>query len=166
MKPDGVEGSGIFEALLKKADHTEVVSALRRLGRHVLARQPLVLGLESPQQDDQQYLSSMEQHPWVDFQLLDSSPEQRLLDSADFEKYDLLLEAWPDGFDKVIFSFGDDDEQHAEAIVDTLLRQADEDSIPIKAEADCTDEEFERALQREFVVFIRQWRVRTIEMMT
>lgn len=99
----------MFAALLRNANRMERAQILRRLGRHVLARRPPVSGLDDPDEDDEGFLSSAEQHAWVDFQLLDTSPEQRLLDSADFDKYDLLLEAWPEGFDAVIFSFGDDD---------------------------------------------------------
>ena len=149
MKPDESNGPEMFAKLLRKANRAEAAVVLCRLGRHVLARNPPVAGLEDPDQDDEQFLSSFEQHPWVDFQLLDTSPEQRLLDSADFDKYDLLLEAWPDGFDKVIFSFGEDDEQHADEIVDTVLQQANEHSIPIKTNAAWTDDEwkaFEKAV--------------------
>jgi hypothetical protein len=162
--PDDPAMVTAFGGMLLLADRTVCAEILRRLGRHVLVQRPLVEGLQDP--EGEEFELAWEQHPWVDFQLLESSPEHRLLDSDDFDKYDLLLEAWPDGFDEVIFSFGEDDEQHAEAIVQTLLEHADEHSIPIKTDAACTDDELKLALRSEFVAFIRQWRARTVEMLS
>lgn len=139
---------------------------LRRIGRHLLALHPICAGLEEPDEEDEGYLSSYEQHPWVDFQLIEGCPEHRLLDSADYEKYDLMLEAWPDGFDEVIFSKGDRDEFFAEAIAKTVVSQAKENSIPIKTDSDCTEEKLIADMRDEFVVFIRRWRAHVLKLLT
>lgn len=139
---------------------------LRRIGRHLLALHPICAGLEGPDEEDESYLSSCEQNPWVDFQLIEGCTEHRLLDSADYEKYELMLEAWPDGFDEVIFSRGNNDEHFAEAIANTVVSQAKERSIPIKTNSDCTDERLILDMRDEFVVFIRRWRARVLEVLT
>ena len=153
-------------AMVRAASPLTQDMLIRRIGRHLLALHPICGGLEEPDPEDEGYLSSCEQHPWVDFQLIEGCPEHRLLDSADYEKYDLMLEAWTDGFDEVIFSKGDKDEYFAEAIAETVVSQANDKSIPIKTDSDCTDEELIALMRDEFVVFIRKWRAQVLKLLT
>ena len=50
--------------------------------------------------------------------------------------------------------------------METLLRQADQRSIPIETRAGCTDDELKHALSSEFVAFIIKWRACVIELLT
>jgi hypothetical protein len=77
-----------------------------------------------------------------------------------------MLEAWPDGFDQVIFSRGARDDFFAEAVANTVVSQAKEKSIPIKTNSDCTDEELIADMRDEFILFIRRWRAHVLKLLT
>ena len=151
-----------FAAMLRAANDEPSSDVLRRLGRHLLIKKPIVdLGrFEDPYEP----VTSLEQDAEIDFQLADASPEHRLFDED--SKFENFQRAWPEGIDYVIFNRGESDENLGADLTAAFLERAKANSIPVESPANCSDEELEELLTRDFTDYIRRWRARVIEFLT
>lgn len=167
MKPPGSypdsgdAGEALLLQLYRSAGPAAKTALLRRLGREGLLRQPIVDWMHAP--DERELLASGERSRWVDFQLLEASPKQEVLDAQGIGKYELLSEAWPDGFDRILFSDGAHDTQHAEEIFAIVVEQAGETPLVVRSEEGEHEGDFREVLVGQFVAFIRRWRKQVVE---
>ena len=135
---------------------------LQQLGRRLLIARPLVPDAAPGGEDDPTTEGRSE---WIDDQLYDCLPWQTELNGLDDARHSALEEAWPDGFDEVVFSGGEQDDDFARSLVESYLWWAERFGLPLMTDFEVTQEDMEEELASEFRQVIAQWRENVLKKM-
>lgn len=128
---------------------------LIQAGRRLIIRFPIAQEITA---DDDPEPVELVRWDWLDDQLARIRPYQCELGSLDDSVYSALSNAWPEGYDKVLFGSSDFDPDHASDLVAAYLECATELALPLMTDFGSTEEEMRDHLTEEFTTFIRTWR--------
>ena len=129
--------------------------SIRQVGRALLVKSPLTTVIAVDCDVDPTDEIRCE---WMDEQLYDSLPRQDELDSLCDVFFTTLENAWPEGFDEVVFSDGTYDEAFARDLLEPYLISAEHYCMPLMTDFGSSQVEMEAYLINQFRLMIVQWR--------